>query len=532
MDSPMLLASLRTLVEYVHMAINADEHTWWFILGLVFLILILLVLNSNRELLIYSNKWRKPVVSIKDKRIEIFEDWRKPVLRIGNKDKRIRDFFRGKHIDIDKEDWDVSCELVDRILKIVVCEMRKEAIKRFPGLAIGKTLRKQGSSREGLKVCDPLEFDVLLPFLLENVKTNNDAVFDNNGCIIPGLFKMEIIDPDKLPSWWRKFELLTYEQGKAYMNTSNFQKKVFASLLDQTREGINKVLKKLTENTNDEYAVVRSVISPSLKITIHVQGENGLKSLTNILGVLEDLYVRPEGFPVYEQIDLEIDLVPGILLSIDEFPKNMLNRESFSYCERYGVMKWVNKKNQHIPKQDGYLIWRNSTCGYEKCIFDIAQKNISQLYVMTACRLLKWALRKVASSANNQLGSMLKSYHLKNLCLYCILFLTIIPSEQNNLSSVTEAMGYFIEFIRISLEAKYLPHFFFGNPYLHDMIPGCTFGSERATYNMFAKNSAETFIHARLGLKDFKRILHGLYLEREQLDYQKIKLFADLLQRQ
>lgn len=199
--------------------------------------------------------------------------------------------------------------------------MRKEAIKRFPGLAIGKTLRKQGSSREGLKVCDPLEFDVLLPFLLENVKTNNDAVFDNNGCIIPGLFKIEIIDPDKLPSWWRKFELLTYEQGKAYMNTSNFQKKVFASLLDQTREGINKVLKKLTENTNDEYAVVRSVISPSLKITIHVQGENGLKSLTNILGLLEDLYVRPERFPVYEQIDLEIDLVPGILLSIDEFPK-------------------------------------------------------------------------------------------------------------------------------------------------------------------------------------------------------------------
>lgn len=99
--------------------------------------------------------------------------------------------------------------------------MRKEAIKRFPGLAIGKTLRKQGSSREGLKVCDPLEFDVLLPFLLENVKTNNDAVFDNNGCIIPGLFKMEIIDPDKLPSWWRKFELLTYEQGKAYMNSVN-----------------------------------------------------------------------------------------------------------------------------------------------------------------------------------------------------------------------------------------------------------------------------------------------------------------------
>lgn len=117
--------------------------------------------------------------------------------------------------------------------------MRKAAIKRFPGLAIGKTLRKQGSSREGLKVCDPLEFDLLLPFLLENVKTNNDAVFDYNGCIIPGLFKMKIMNPDKLPSWWRKCELLYEERGKTYINTSNFHKKVFASLLDQTREGIN-----------------------------------------------------------------------------------------------------------------------------------------------------------------------------------------------------------------------------------------------------------------------------------------------------
>lgn len=150
---------------------------------------------------------------------------------------------------------------------------------------------------------------------------------------------------------------------------------------------------------------------------------------------------------------------------------------------------------------------------------------------MTACPLLKWALRKVASNANNQLRSVLKSYHLKNLCLYCIIILTI-PSEQNTLSSVREATGYFIEFIRISLEAKYLPYFFQGNTYLYNIFPGCAFGNEKTTYNMFAIYSAETFIHARLGFQDLKRILHGLYLERKQLDYKKIKLFTQLLQRQ
>lgn len=206
--------------------------------------------------------------------------------------------------------------------------------------------------------------------------------------------------------------------------------------------------------------------------------KNGLQSFKNIIGHLELLFGGRKAFVVYNKIDLEIDLVPGILLSIDEFPNNMLNLKSPIHCERYGVMKRINKRDQHIPKQDGDLIWRNSSCGFEKCIFDIAQRNSSQLYVMTACRLLKWALRKVASNANNQLRSVLKSYHLKNLCLYCILFLTL-PSEQNNLSSVREATGYFIEFIRISLEAKYLPYFFHGNPYLHNMFPGCAFGNEK-----------------------------------------------------
>lgn len=50
----MVLTSLKTLVEYVHMAINADEHTWLIKLVLVFLILIPLMLISKRELETFS----------------------------------------------------------------------------------------------------------------------------------------------------------------------------------------------------------------------------------------------------------------------------------------------------------------------------------------------------------------------------------------------------------------------------------------------------------------------------------------------
>lgn len=119
-------------------------------------------------------QWRNSVnhiEDIEDKGLENFDEWRKPVFQIGNNDEKIEYFFEKNRIEIDEDDWDVSCKIVDRVLKIVVCEMREAANKRFPGLALLGTLKKQGSSREGLKGCDPLEFDVLLPFHLEDVQT-------------------------------------------------------------------------------------------------------------------------------------------------------------------------------------------------------------------------------------------------------------------------------------------------------------------------------------------------------------------------
>lgn len=205
-------------------------------------------------------KYRFPIIAFQNK-------WRTPVLHFGDNDKRIKDFFKKELQNIKRDEWDISCEIVNRLSNMVVCEMRKAASKRFPGLYIGKTLRKQGSSREGLKVCDPFEFDLLLPFHLENIQKKIDLVFDNNGCIIPGLFKMEIMNPKKLPSWWGKCGLVSNVQEKAYINTSYLQKKVFASLLDQTTDEINKQLRKLTDNSKDEYKLVRQINSPSLKLT-------------------------------------------------------------------------------------------------------------------------------------------------------------------------------------------------------------------------------------------------------------------------
>lgn len=291
----------------------------------------------NVKLIINLHKYRYPILEILKRRrkplsIEYIEKWREPVLHFGDNDKRIKEFFENKLKNINEDEWNISCKIVDELSKMVVCEMREAANKRFPGLYIGKTLRKQGSSREGLKVCDPFEFDLLLPFHLENVQMKIDAVFDNNGCIIPGLFKMEIKDPEKLPSWWIKCGLVSYVQEKAYINTSHFQKKIFASILDQTTDEINKRLKKLTANSKDEYKLVRQVNSPSLKITIKGKSQNGLRGFLHKILHWRAMLLRQEDIGHSSEVNLEVDLVPGVLLSIDEYPEYMFNNSFLTIC--------------------------------------------------------------------------------------------------------------------------------------------------------------------------------------------------------
>jgi hypothetical protein len=190
-------------------------------------------------------------------------------------------------------------------------------------------------------------------------------------------------------------------------------------------------------------------------------------------------------------------------------------------------MKWVSKKNPDIPESEREFLWRNSTCGYEKHIFDVARRKQSQRYVMTACRLLKGALTEFNLNSTNQLGNIVNSYHLKNVCLYCILFLTI-PRNKNTLSGVKEALGYFVKYLEISIETGYLPHFFHGNPYLHVMFPGSPFEEEVEGYNLFASKDPETLRQARCSFPQFLQSLSGLHTEECLLTSNKIKLYRDL----
>lgn len=486
--------------------------------------------------------------------------WRFPVFEIGSDDNDVDEFFRAKRINFDNSLWEESCEVIDIVMKDVVRQMKMTASGRFPGLVLEDNLIKQGSSREGLKVCDPFEFDYILPFSIEGLTLTQTAIHDCYGNKVPGLFKYRIQNSCwKIPSWMEKHAMIEYSMygSERFINTRNFQREVLTSLVDKAVSGLTCINKntQLTHSKYNNYSIYRSVDPPTLKLTIQVDKLFGLHGLKSIVQSESKTLSK-------DKITIDIDLVPAMVLaydvipdpytvnnfhqSLENYPKGWCRKfvRIFSssevsdkteqgarmmYCIRYGVMKWVNKKNRAIRGVEKDVLWRESTCGYEKHIFDTARRSQSQRYVMTACRLLKGALSKFPSDSTEQLGSVLKSYHLKHITLYCILFLTI-PREENKLSSVREALGYFVKYLKLSLNAENLPHFFYGNPWLGLMLPGSPFEREEAKYNLLATKDTETLHQARYSLSRFLQTLEGLYYKDWLLDNEKIKPFEDLLE--
>lgn len=71
-----------------------------------------------------------------------FNEWRKPIICFGIQDEMVEEFFDDNRLHIERDDWELSCEIVDRVLDVVVGEMVKVANERFPRLIFGGTLKK------------------------------------------------------------------------------------------------------------------------------------------------------------------------------------------------------------------------------------------------------------------------------------------------------------------------------------------------------------------------------------------------------
>lgn len=465
-----------------------------------------------------------------------FPTGEKPIFALGPNERMLQNKIENhpmlSSMNISDDIWAKHCRAVNEVLRPVSSNIKQFANADYDGLLLHDSFIKFGSSRDGLKVVDALEFDCVMLFNIQGMQiTPIPAKQDNTGRRNLGFMKIRVDNGYELIQryqWLVKREILVLEHGNYYFNTRNLQERVFKSLVDKTRQNLNDQLKQ----NSSKLAISRICKPPTFDIHIPIElnsnKDKGISDLFDTFCRLEGA-IQAQGREVRPRTSLDIDLVPALLIRHDRVP-NPNYPESDISCPVYAVMKWAHKGIYMSSADQKDQLWREDTSGYEKHIIDIAvqRDEDSQRYLMTACRILKSYVANLPGTGTNQLHVVMASQYLKTICFHCFTMLTI-PRDQNSLSGVGNALGYFLCFLDLCIKTKNLPHFFYGNPWLVVLFPDSSFGNENEQKNLYQSISDETFRQARSRFEEMKSDLEGLFTEQIYLNPDCIERFRDLL---
>lgn len=460
-------------------------------------------------------------------------EWRHPVLEFNANEKP--DFMSNHKLSglrFTDYNWDTCTTAVDKALAGLWQSLLKITQRKYPEISFHTGFIKQGSSREGLKVTQPDEFDCVIEFSVKGLRFTKEPV-QSEGHIIPGHMYISVNNSYKelesiCPNLCREGVFQSHEDA-FILDTQNLLTKVFTSLFESSLSDVNS---GMFTRWPEMFEMKKQKAGPPTfcfgLLINHREDVDPFRTLNEAVVILESAnWTRTHK-------TIEFDLVPALILGRDQVPNPYTvrtGRVQHMDCVRYAVMKWINGKfnNSQYQNVETRSIWRESTCGYEKHIFDVSRRNVSQRYLLTACRVLKSYLRFLESdSPSNQLLKVVTTYRLKNLCIHGILLLTI-PSSERKLSGVKEALGYMIAFLQMSLERQYLPHFFYGNMYLLQMFPESLQILESEKLDLFSDVVRDTLVQATKSLPQLHRDLNGLYIDKNMLSPTVLGQYSDLL---
>ena len=427
-------------------------------------------------------------------------DWKYPIDKFAHHEKGLKVKLRkrvGSTLNFPKLDWERACSVTDNTLEIILTELRNQAKQHYEGLKIRTYLIRQASARQGLKIDRPDEFDFLVPFEIEGLHLKEVSLTDISERQLAGQIRLRVEDVaqlERFPSLKRE-GVFEFNSGTCFINTNVLQEYVFKSLLDKALHNMNLVsyvYPSLYYFLSDTCTIeLREIYRGSRPPTLDLEIDH------EILGIIA------------------VDFVPALILSHEKIsiPGNIFSSEDKTIkFYRYGLMKWVNKRNTNIDEEDKNFIWR-SCSSYERCMFDLCDGNEERSYIRTACRVMK-ALVLQLRTRPNQAAVLLSSYHLKTIAMYCILLLTVpskLTSHSAPLNGVREALGYFLTFLDLVLEKECLPDFFLGNEYLNKIFPGSYFSNIQIKYNLFDKEDPAKVKAAKHGLPEMKNKLAGCF---------------------
>ncbi|XP_052779276.1 uncharacterized protein LOC128216677 [Mya arenaria] len=439
-----------------------------------------------------------------------FNQWVKPIAKFTTSDsewlKQLRASPYIGEIDFGSKDWARSREAVDYFMDNLLIEMRKEADK-FEHIKLESYVR-QGSSRDGLKVIAPDEYDTVVQFHIQGTHIKHVKVTNDKNETIPGFCYMQVHDTmekleKKMPRLYNK-QIFEKVGDVVYVNTKNLHERVLTSIVDKATLAVEATLKT---RENVKFSIRRKKKPPAINITLLLNDEahEALMKQGRMKNKVDSI----------KEIDL--DIVPALKLSVDDstrYEDIPLN------CPIHAVCKWVEgdmvRMLEFIPHKP--LIWHVNSSSYERHMLDVARTSSKGQCILTALRIMKTyfvrtkAIAKENKESPQQLVSVLKSYNLKQIAFYEILFAChLIPTIP--IENTQQALQFFVFLLETSLSSQRLPHFFYSNSLVSKMFSGLP-AQERLKYNLFRKAASDSLVQALKSLQN--HCMPNVHLPRVQ----------------
>lgn len=413
-------------------------------------------------------------------------DWRQPFHVYGPGEEKLRKnaIRRTGDYRIDPKEWEKKAQETDTFLDDFVTTFQEKAAEKYGGeISFVDEYVRQSSARQGLKICSPDEYDVIVPVSINRIDIQQSKLRNADGKIVAGLNKLRVMNKDAIsthPCLDRQC-VFQRQNGNIYLNAKNFQEKCLTSPLDQTIVEMNKKY--------PDCQIVRSIYPPTMNVKI----------------------TSPSGTAT------NFDIVPGIELMKENItiPSNITGNKSWHVTlPIYGLPKNVNKQNTFFKEDDKPLIWRYDTSSHERCMSDLCINIKERQYIMTANRFLKAVIRELEKEKkNNPLSIAINSYHLKTIAYNVVYDQTMRKCDQNMIvTGFKDALGYQISELRKCLQERYLPDFFLGNKALKEIFPGSILNQMHRQQNLFWKTHPQLLLDSqRHGLPQLLDYSSGLY---------------------
>ncbi|XP_053408257.1 uncharacterized protein LOC123560037 [Mercenaria mercenaria] len=306
---------------------------------------------------------------------------------------------------------------------------------------------------------------------------------------------------------------------KPYLSTMALQEKVFKSIIASASDRIESRVNEGQSRETYGFRIKLRTNPPSVNIRIELANNDVYKNIKKThaicYGEFHAQMGRQNGS---EKTVIDVDIVPGLLLSEDRVPDPTSKRRTMP-CPTYAVFKWFTENHRSASRFGAkpHLLWRVCSSGYEKHVIDVARGKREQMHIVNALRILKLYFRNRKKMAIDryepppQVVTVLRSYYLKHIAFYCILFLRVLNKVE--ISDVEVALTYMLEFLGVCLKERKLPHFFHANEYITSMFPNFNCQPRSLRYDLFQGKSGDSLNQAMLTYRTMTDRMFAMFTE-------------------